>query len=421
MPGAEMVRVELLVALDDSYGRAVARGVVRYGKTAPDWRIYGRGRYFPPLEDAWTGGRAPDAIIARVESRTEILALRELSHRASEAAGIEIPVVDVAGAFPGSGFLEARNDDFQAGRRAGEYLRGLGFRNWAFCGVDGVAWSEARFRGFAEAAGVPMESIKRFSGTLDWWKSPAGDRPELDAWTGSLAVPCALFSANDIAGVAAASSCSRLGLSVPEQVAILGVDDEDLLCELADPALSSVRLDCEGIGRAAARLIDRVLRPAWAAEGEEPERREPGADRWSRSDSSTDRRGGSETVPPLGVMERESTRTAIAADPLVSLAMGWIRRYAPTSSELGVEDLVRAMPAARRTLEQRVRSELGRTLHDCFVESRLERARHVLETTDCTLDDVAEASGFGSLQRLHIAFKRRERTTPGAWRKARRQ
>ncbi|OHE68127.1 MAG: hypothetical protein A2Z99_03365 [Treponema sp. GWB1_62_6] len=374
-----MLRIELLVGLDDAYGRAVARGVIRWAKSRGDWKLYGYGRLLSdPAEDS--SARAADGIIARIESAEDARAF----------ASSPTPVVDVAGAFPGAGFLEANDDDFLAGRRAGEYLRGLGFRAFAFCGAERVEWSQLRRRGFAEAAGMQASRLPSFERPLEWWRDRRRDEADLAAWLRSLPFPTALFAANDVAGLKASETCRRSGVAVPDELAVLGVDDEDLLCELAEPSLSSVRLDCEGIGMAAAALLDEKLRGGAVA---------------SRT----------VLVAPREVVERDSTRIVVGSDRLVAQALSWIRANAHRGA--GVEELVAALPACRRTVESRFKAGMGRTLSQALADARLDRAKRLLSSTDLPLDSVAEAAGFGSLQRFHIAFKDREGMSPGRWRK----
>lgn len=385
--------IEVRIGLDDAFGRAVARGIVRYAKTRGDWKLYGAvrrdfGSGPAGTELAGTEQRRPQGVIARVEDSREALALSALG----------VPVVDVAGAYPdagprGSFWYEANNDDFLTGRRAGEYLRRLGFRRCAFCGVEGADWSAQRKRGFVEASGVAEAALPRFERPLDWWKDLDRGAADLRAFLAGLGGPAALFACNDVAGLKTAEACRAAGLPVPERIAVLGVDDEDLLCELADPSLSSVRLDCEGIGRAAAQLLDQALG------GETEERRR--------------------MVAPGQVIERQSTRTLHAEDELAARAFSWIRANAAKGANAG--DLAAAFPVSRRTLEKRCGAAWGTTLHAALAEARLDQARLLLASGDQTLDEVAEESGFGSLQRFHLAFKRREGISPGAWRRENRR
>ncbi len=384
-----MRTIELRVGLDDAYGRAAARGVIRYAKERGDWNLYGAvSRDFSGQDaDGSALTRRPDGIIARVES----------PEAARELAALGIPVVDIAGAFPFSGaasapFLESNNDDFLTGLRAGEYLRGIGFASFAFCGVGRAEWSAKRRKGFAEAIGREDARLPAFERPLQWWKELREGTDELEDFLRSLPSPSALYACNDRAGLKTAEACRRRGIAVPDQLAILGTDDEDLICELAAPSLSSVRLDCEGIGRAAARMLEDVL------DGRNPER--------------------SVRVMPREIVERESTRTAVADDELASRALSWIRTNAPRGVDAG--DLAAAFPLSRRSLERRFKAAWGKSPHEAIVEARVERAKGLLASTSMTLDEVARESGFGALQRFHIAFKRTEGVSPGAWRRERR-
>jgi len=376
-------RIELLVGLDDAFGRAVARGVIRYAKTRRDWKLYGYGRMFHDVRELETqASPGADGIIARVET----------SGDARTLAALGIPVVDVAGAYPGLGFHEANNDDFLTGRRAGEYLRGLGFRRFTFCGVQGTVWSGLRREGFLEACGSSRAEIPVFERPLAWWKDREEGTTELSEWLRKIPVPSALFACNDAAGLKSAETCALAGIQVPSDLAVLGVDDEDLLCELSDPSLSSVRLDCEAIGGAAATLLDQALR------GEATER------------------GRTRAVAPVRIVERESTRIWIADDPLVAMAISRIQ--ADGNGRINATKICAQLPACKRSVEKRFRLSTGKTLHQAILDARLDRAKRLLSQSDYGLETIAEASGFGSLQRFHLAFKKREGLTPGAWRKA---
>jgi LacI family transcriptional regulator len=172
------------------------------------------------------------------------------------------------------------------------------------------------------------------------------------------------------------------------------VDDEDILCELASPSLSSVRLDCEAIGYRAAAALDGML-----------------------SGTGRGLRARAEEVPPKDIAERDSTRVFACPDELVSKAVGMIRLRAHEG--LGVADLLEVLPASRRSLETRFRAAMGRSIHQEIVRAKLSRAKRLLGGSDMTVEDVAAESGFGGTQRFHEVFKAAEGLSPGAWRKRR--
>ena len=376
-------RIALCMELADFYEHGIARGVVRYAKSKPQWRLFGYGWMFRSISDLrqWRG----DGILSRIESEAD----------ADEMAALGLPLVDVAGAYRRPGFSAVTNDDALTGKLAVEYLGSIGFQRIAYLGVPGVTWSAERRAGAAEALGLGPSAFPSFERSLPWWegegrggtnKHGVRDR-SLERFIYGLRKPAAIFACNDTAGLRAVSVCQSLGIAVPEEVAVLGVDDEDIVCELSSPSLSSIALDCETIGYRAAALLDSIL------EG---------------GDAST------LVVPPGDVTERESTRTFASEDPLVSKAATIIRARARLG--LDVTALLDLLPASRRSLETRFKRATGRTLHEEIITVRVAWAKRLLGAGDLTMEAVAGGSGFGSLQRFHEAFRLLEGTSPGAWR-----
>jgi len=391
------IRVAICMGIADYYEHGIARGVVRYAKQREDWKLYGYGWMFRKLEDlsSWEG----DGIITRAESARD----------ARIQAGLGLPVVDVAGAYTDPRFHSVLNDDYLTGRRAGEYLRSRGFDAFAFCGVSDVRWSRKRLEGFADGAGLTGASPKAgvwaggsrsllpvFERALPWWEDLEAAE-DLEDWLKELPRPAAVFACNDTAGVKTAGLCRNLGIPVPAGLGILGVDNEDILCELAQPSLSSIQLDCEEIGYRAAELLDLLIRRE-AAPGD------------YRSEV---------LVSPGAIMERESTRIFVCPDPLVQRAVTLIRsRF---REDLTVSDIAREAGASRRSLEMKFRLRLGKTVHQCLLEARMAHARNLLAGTDRTVAAVAEESGYRSLQRFHQTFLKETGMTPGTWRKRNRR
>lgn len=424
MQGGEVrrrsVRIRVLVRLDDAYGRAVARGVVRYAKTRPDWSLHGYGQMSRPDPAGGAADPEADGIIVRAESRAE----------AERLAALPVPVVDVACAFPCPGLMGAWNDDIATGRRAGEFLTSLGFASFAFCGVQGTVWSSRRLGGFAGALGREESGIERFERPLGWWRSGAPpiagwvspgagaeSGQELERWIAALRPGTAIFACNDMAGLRAVAAARAAGLGIPDDISVLGVDDEDLLCELADPSLSSLRLDCERIGRTAAELLAATL---------DGKRESAGRGVASCRDAAGPKfleaagaRPVAVVIPPLDVVERSSTPSLVHSDPLAVRAAAWLRANAHRRIDIG--DLVAALPASRRTLEVRFRAAVGKTLGETLEEYRLERARRLLGTGDLGMEAIAAACGFGDVRRLYRVFRSTEGCTPGAWRRTARR
>ena len=405
-----MRRIALCMELSDHYEHGVARGLVRFAKAKAEWRLYGYGWMFRPLADlsSWAG----DGIIARVED----------ARTADTLCALGLPIVDVAGAYTRPHFRGVTNDDFLTGYKAAIHLIDRGFSNFAFLGVLGTLWSDQRKDGFEKCLAqrgltvnqaVGGDALPSFERPLAWWEgrpagdraADAGDRPgvsdlrDLEAFLSSLTTPTALFACNDTTGLRATELAGRLGLAVPESLAILGVDNEDILCELASPSLSSIMLDCEAMGFRAAAALDAIL-----GDGSDGGSGGAGLPEGSRIE-----------VPPKEVVERESTRTFACEDPLVARAVTFIRAHAHEG--IDVSDLLNLVSASRRSLETRFRAAMGRSLHEEIVRAKLARARRLLRDTDATIDRVAEESGFSALGRFHAVFKETEGMSPGVWRR----
>jgi len=387
------------MGLTDTYEHGIARGVARYARTREDWDLFGYGWMFRPLEalEYWDG----DGIIARVESRRD----------ADRLAALGIPLVDVAGAYLRPGFLRVANDDRATGVRAGSYLQACGFRCFAFCGVRGVFWSAQRREGFRQSVRQACPRVQVFEESLAWWESLQNSE-HLGEWLSALPCPAGIFACNDTAGLKLAEMARKLGLAVPGELAILGVDNEDILCELASPSLSSIPLDCESIGYRAAELLAGVLARSSGSRGGV----RAGASARARARASD---AAPILVPPGEVVERDSTRVFACDDPLVAEAVHRIRSRARDGANLA--ELLAGLPASRRSLELRFRRATGRTMHEELVRARLDAAKALLRSTDQAVAHVARGSGFGTVQRFHEVFLRQVGLSPARYRRDRRR
>lgn len=377
------------MGLNDYYEHGIARGIVRYAKQKEDWELSGYGWMFGGIDNlqSWHG----DGIITRAEFLDETEQLTELG----------IPVVDVAGAYVNSGFHQVVNDDYRTGQKAAFYLKNCGFSNLAFCGVENVAWSARRYEGFT-AKNTIKETIPRFERPLVWWENLTAfegrsSSGSLNDWLSSLPRPCAIFACNDTAGVKVAGTCRKLGILVPEEIAVLGVDNEDILCELSNPSLSSIQLDCEEIGYRAAELLDTLLLRA-----------------------ETDRQWMSEIkIPPGELIERKTTKVFVCENETVRDAVNYIRQH--FNAGIRVEEVAKQVNTSRRNLEIKFRKYLKRTVNSVLLESKMSFIKQQLVSTDKTMELIAEESGYATLQRFHASFKQAEGITPGQYRKQNRR
>jgi LacI family transcriptional regulator len=208
-------------------------------------------------------------------------------------------------------------------------------------------------------------------------------------WVLQAGRPVGLMACNDDQAVRYASACHHVGLRVPEDVAVLGVDDDEVLCESCLPPLSSVRCQGDRVGWTAAAVLDRMLKGQAA-----PDRLE--------------------MVPPVGVRTRPSTEMLAIEDPIVADALGYIRRHA--GEPIDAREVMAEVPISRRMLEIRFKRHTGMTLCQAIRQQHLCRARDLLTDTDLSILEVALRSGFANSQRLNETFRKAHGLSPSAWR-----
>jgi LacI family transcriptional regulator len=373
-------RIGLVFSHTLAHCRGVLRGIKRYAEAAPHWT-------FLPVSPEGLALRTlrslrPAAVIAHVFSEELAQALSRFG----------VPVVNVCGVLPEAPAPRIGVDDHHCGTLAAEHLRERGLRHFGFVGHRDHGYSQRREAGFREgiaAAGRVASYYEPGRRPFDPMGRPWAQDRALQRWVCGLPCPVGIFAANDIWGVQLTEVCLRAGLRVPEDVAILGVDDDDLLCELARPSLSSIALPSQRIGYQAAAEVDRILR------GARPRSRPL-------------------LVPPLGVVARRSTDILAVDDGDVAAALRWIRQHA--HQPLRVADLLREVPVSRRSLERRFRKVLGRSILDEIRRVHVECASQLLVQTELPLHAVAERAGFTDGKRLSTVFRQLMGLTPSAYR-----
>jgi LacI family transcriptional regulator len=382
-----MPKVALLVETSRGYGRDLLRGVMRYSRLHGPWGFYLTPGDFVqtlPRMRSWGG----TGIIARVETPAVARAIL-----ASGLPTIALGLSDeqLQPDSPLSRLSEVVSDSRGAGRMAAEHLLERGFRHCAYVGAAGRVWTGRRQESFCtrirEAGFEPrVYNLPRSRRAAAWER----EQPVLAGWLKALPRPVGVMACNDDRGREVLEACRDAGLRVPEEVAVVGVDNDELLCELSDPPLSSVALNAEAGGYRAAALLDRMM----------------------RGQSSAPRRL---LVEPMHVVARRSTDIVALDDPEVAAALHFIQDHA--TEPIGVSDIVEEVVISRRALELRFRRAIGRTLHAEIRRMRLERASRLLLETDLPITRVAEASGFGRASYLTQAFRQAFGSTPARYRR----
>jgi LacI family transcriptional regulator len=290
--------------------------------------------------------------------------------------------------------VAVESDDERVGEVAAQHFIQKGYRDFAFVGQD-AWWSLKRAAGFErelKKAGFLYAFLRQeWESTITSQGWDHVDRAgKFATWLRALPRPLALMGCNDVHARMITEVCRDEGIRVPDDVAILGVDNDDLDCEISDPPLSSVAVPWRKIGYDAASLLDRMI------EGE-------------RIDPTVI------FVPPVGVVERQSTDVIAISDEDIVAAIRFIRDHA--HEQIGVDDVLWAVPVARRSLEQRFRSVLRRTILEEIRRVHVERAKQLLAATDMSIKDVARSSGFGRGTWFSVSFRKLVGESPAQFRK----
>lgn len=368
----------MLIETSNAYGRGLLQGIIHYVREHQPWSFHlmeqGRGDDPPAWLKDWTG----DGIIARVETAKIAQAVTRTG----------LPAVDVSAARLAAALPWVETDDAQIAHAAAEHLLERGFKHFGFCGDSRFNWSlwrEQRFAARVREAGhdCDVHSVRGGQGDL------AGESRALIAWLRRLPKPVGIMACYDIRGQEVLDACRQVGLAVPDEVAVIGVDNDELLCELAAPPLSSVIPNPRRAGYEAAALLDRLMDGA----------KLPAVPH---------------LIAPLGVAARQSTDVLAIDDREVVRAVQFIRTHA--CERINVADVLKAVGVSRRVLEQRFRKLLGRSPHEEILHLKLGRVQQLLSETDLPLYVIAERAGFEHVEYLSVAFKRELGLTPRAFR-----
>ena len=363
-------KVAILFPSGVPYLDRILRGVTRFARDKGDWQLILSSEMSSLTLDAiehWDGHGA----FAHVTPTNR-----------EQARKLRIPIVNLSSYLADGGVPRVRVQEQQIGAAAGRHLLDCGFRRFAYYGLDDAWYSQQRGAGFAEtvkAAGWPCSAhmapaavVGRQRDDLQWH--------HLEHWLRSLEPPVALMACSDQWAAAAMTVCRHIGLRVPDDVAVIGVNNDEITCQTCKPTLSSVARPDEQIGYEAADLLDRIMA------GERPTATEV-------------------VLPPIGIVQRESTDVRGAENDHVKQAVRFIREN--LQQGVTVQDVAQHVNASRRLLEYRFREHLGETPYQYICELQIDCAKAMLVSgRKQKLRDIGAACGFSDPQRFRLVFKR---------------
>jgi LacI family transcriptional regulator len=371
-------KIILLLETSREYGRQLQFGITKYSYFNGPWTFYreagGRDRALPQLRD-W----GADGIIAHARNVTA-------AHRIMDRG---IPAIIKGVKVEGCPLLDA--DNRAIGIMGAEHLISRGFRRFAYCGYDNLYWSVERRRAFTER--VEQEALEIFL-----YRQPRARRQRswdrelayMAQWLESLPLPVGIMACVDDRSQHVLQACKMVGLDVPADVAIVGVDNDELICSLANPQLSSIALAARRAGYETAGLLDRLMA------GEKVD--DPVV-----------------VTQPTHVITRQSTDVMAMDDRMVAGALQFIRSHA--TDPIQVTDVVNALPISRRALQKRFQAVLGRTILEEIRHTRVGMVAQMLTETNLSVEQIALACGYPGIDHTSRSFGKIKHMSPLAYRR----
>jgi len=381
-------RVALIIETSNEYARGLLHGIRAYIREHEHWDIdldeRRRGEATAWLDD-WRG----DGVIARIENAAI----------AAEVLNCKLPCVDVSAARQVPGIPWVETDDAEISRLAFEHLNERGLRHFAFCGDDHFnwsAWRRDRFAQLVKGTGCDCAIFPAPHHPSSPPPHPASptltheqELRALTAWVKKLPTPVGVMACYDIRGRQVLAACRAANRAVPDEIAVIGCDNDELLCDLSVPPLSSVAPDTDSTGYMAAQLLDRMM---------DGEKIPPTA----------------HLLKPLGVVPRLSTDTLAITDPEMAQAVRFIRTHA--CQGINVADVLNHLSMSRRVFENEFKRLFGRMPHEEIVRTRIQRVKELLTQTDLPLYAIAQRTGFKHVEYMSVVFKKKVGLPPSEFR-----
>ena len=382
---SKVPKVILLIEKSRAFGRGLLHGIVQYSNLRGPWLFYMEPEIIKKSgsqQYKWIKELDADGIIGYTWDNDLIEAIVD-SGLPAMIRGIEKPTPH---AFCIS------TDQVAISRTAADYFHERGFRRFAYCGFDDMIWSHQRGENFSKI--VAESGFRTY-----FYRQPRAKRlrtadkeqPIIAKWLKSLPKPIATMAGNDDRSQDVLAACKIADIEVPREVAILGVDNDELVCGLSYPQLSSIALSTVSTGYEAARVLDKLMRGQEMTEAEKEV-----------------------SVVPLNVITRQSTDIMAIEDRQVAEAVNFIRQH--SKEVIQVSDVVEAVGLSRRALEQRFRKVLTHSMHEEITYNRIDQMADMLINTNMTISQIARLLGYAYPNNISRYFKQQKGVSPSAYR-----
>ena len=381
-----MIKLILLSDFSEDYGKNLLRGITRYSKDHGPWTFCRMPAYYRESIGIdgilqWAKEWEADGIIGQFYNDAEVkkFVQAKIPVIAQDFKERFTDIPNITGAYRETGKLGA------------EYFLKKGFKNFAFYGFNNIVWSRERAQGFEERvqeAGYNVHSYQaKDEDSADlWYYKPSA----LSEWLKSLPKPVALMTCDDNQGHHVTEAARHAGIRIPDEVAVLGVDNDEMVCDLSDPALSSIELDTEKGGYEAARLMEKMIKSKKICLGDI-------------------------VVKPTQVVTRHSTDVFASKDKYVVNALKYI--HGNLDKNLKVDQVLREVPLSRRSLEKRFMLTTGYPVYEYIYNQRIEKFTQKLLETDMTIFEIALDLGLSDSKNIARQFKQIKGVTPMEYRK----
>lgn len=376
----------LLIDFSEEYGRALLRGITRYSQAHGPWSFCKM-----PLFIREKNGAEGILEFAREWGAHGIIA--QLYNTLGTQKIIDSGICVVAQDFK-ERFAEVPNitgDYRRTGIMAAEYFLSKGYRNFAFYGFKEIVWSREREIGFSDRLKDSGFQVRSFNDSQErkhqlWFYSQS----PLSEWLSDLEKPVALFACDDNQASHIAEACNIAGIRIPDEVSILGVDNDEMVCNMSNPPTSSICLDTDNAGYEVAQLIEKMI--------------------LEKANQFNDI-----VVEPIGIVERQSTDIYSIDDKEVLKALQFIRET--ISERIQVADVVKSTALSRRAVEKRFVDIVGRSIYQEIIFRRMRRAAQLLLQTKYSIWEIAVKSGFDDDKNFSRMFRGHYQMSPLQYRK----
>ncbi|HBG23942.1 MAG TPA: transcriptional regulator [Rikenellaceae bacterium] len=379
-----MIKILILTDFTSTYSRSLLRGIVKYSQEVEELSFYRmplfyRSAYGDKYVISWAKKWKADAIIGQLQdlnislySKLNIpIIIQNYYDRANN-------VINLTGDYIGTGYMAA------------DFFMKRGFKNFAYYGIVETIWSRERYQGYKERVEENNLSFYEYLENERSRERRAFNLDNLAKWLKSLPKPIAIFACDDQYALYISETCKIHDISIPNEISLMGVDNDNLFCNISNPPLSSILLDVEYGGYLVAKTICQLIK----GEITQPE------DIFVRA---------------IQIVKRESTEKFTIRDRYILNVVEHIEHN--FKNTISVDSLLKIVPLSRRVLEKRFRQNTGSSIYNYILSLRVENICHLLINTDRSIEYIATESGFKSNQNMSKLFFQFKQMTPSEYRK----